>query len=64
MLQLSRAKQIIEQRLRLLQIGGVEPLGEPAIDGGEVVAGLGGSAIDGRRKLRHGCRSYDVYFFT
>ncbi len=27
--------QIIKQRLRLLQISGIEPLGEPAVDGGE-----------------------------
>ncbi len=30
-------RQIVEQRLRLLQIGGVEPVGEPAADGGEEV---------------------------
>ena len=28
--------QLVEQRLRLLQIGGIEPLGEPAVDGGPV----------------------------
>src|SRR5580692_12760461 len=27
------SSQLIEQRLRLLQIGGVETLGEPAVDG-------------------------------
>jgi hypothetical protein len=30
--------QLVEQRLGILQIGGVEPLGEPAIDGNEQFA--------------------------
>jgi len=40
-----RSRQLIQQRLRFLQIGGVEPLGEPAVDGGEEVAGLGGLTL-------------------
>ena len=32
--------QLVEQRLRLLQIGGVDPLGEPAVDGSEKVPGF------------------------
>ncbi len=38
--QLQRSRQLIEQRLRFLQVGGVEPLGEPAVDRGEQLAGL------------------------
>ena len=34
-LQPQRSRQIFEQRLRFLQITGAEPLGEPAVDGGE-----------------------------
>ncbi len=37
--------QFLQQRLRLLQIGGVKPLGEPAVDRGEEVAGFGGLAL-------------------
>ncbi len=36
--------QFFQQRLRLLQIGGIEPLGEPAVEGGKEVVGLGGLA--------------------
>jgi len=39
------SRQLFEQRLRLFQIGGVEPFGEPAVDGGEEVAGLGGLTL-------------------
>ncbi len=45
MLQPQRLRQLVEQRLRLLQIGGVEPLGEPAVDRCEEVAGIGGLAL-------------------
>ena len=31
--------QLLEQRLRILQVGGVEPLSEPTVDGLEQVAG-------------------------
>src|SRR5947199_688388 len=34
-----------QQRLRLLQIGRVEPLGEPAVDRGQEVAGFGAAAL-------------------
>ncbi len=37
--------QFVEQRLRLLQIGGIEPLCEPAVDGGEEVVGFGGLSL-------------------
>ncbi len=40
-----RSRQLIEQRLCLLQIGCVEPLGEPAVDGGEQVVGFSRSAL-------------------
>ena len=45
MLQLQRLTQLIEQRLCLLQIGSIESLGEPAVDRGEKVAGLGSPAV-------------------
>ncbi len=37
-----RSRQLFEQRPRILQIGGIETLGEPAVDWGEEVVGLGG----------------------
>src|SRR5262245_42305543 len=37
--------QLVEQRLRLLQIGGIEALGEPAVDRCEEVAGFGATAL-------------------
>ena len=37
--------KLVQQRICLLQIGGVEALGEPAVDGGKQVAGLGGLAL-------------------
>ena len=36
--------KFIEQRLGLLQIGGIEPPGEPPVDGSPRLAGLGGLA--------------------
>ncbi len=36
---------LAEQHPCVLQISGVEPLGEPAVDRGEQVAGLGGLAL-------------------
>ena len=45
MLQPQRLRQLVEQRLRLLQVGGIEPLGEPAVDGGEKVVAFGGLAL-------------------
>ncbi len=38
-------RQLVQQRLRLFQVGGVEPLGEPAVDGSEEVAGFDGLAL-------------------
>ncbi len=32
---ITSSPQLVQQRLRLFQIGRVEPLGEPAVDGGE-----------------------------
>ena len=37
----ARSRQLIEQPLRFFQIGGVEALGEPAVNRREQVAGLG-----------------------
>ena len=39
------SRQFAEQRLRLFQIGGIEALGEPIIDGGEEVASFGPPAL-------------------
>jgi hypothetical protein len=39
------SRQLVEQRLRFFQIGGVEALGEPAINRGEQIAGLGAPAL-------------------
>jgi hypothetical protein len=38
------SRQFVEQRLRLFQIGGVEPLGEPAVNRREEIAGFGAPA--------------------
>jgi hypothetical protein len=38
---ISSSRQLVEQRLRLSQIGGIEALGEPAMDGGQQIARLG-----------------------
>ncbi len=43
---------LVEQRLGVLQIGGIEPFGEPAVDGGEQVAGLGGLPCACHRRAR------------
>jgi hypothetical protein len=37
--------QLVKQRLRLFQIGRVEALGEPAVDRGEKVVGVGVTAL-------------------
>jgi hypothetical protein len=42
---ISSSRQLVEQRLRLFQIGGVEALGEPAINGCEQVARFGPPAL-------------------
>ncbi len=44
-LQFMRLRQLFQQRLRLLQIDGVKPLLEPAVDWGEEVVGLRGFAL-------------------
>ena len=41
--------KFIEQRLGLLQIGGIEPPGEPPVDGSPQLAGLGGLALGVRK---------------
>ena len=38
---ITSSRQFFEQCLSLFQIGGIEPLGKPAIDGGEEVASFG-----------------------
>ena len=40
-----RSPQLVQQRLRLLQIGHVEALAEPAVNRREEVAGLGSAAL-------------------
>ena len=42
---ITSSRQFFEQRLRLFQIGGVEPLGEPAEDRREQLAGFGVAAL-------------------
>src|ERR1700720_404885 len=42
---ISSSRQLIEERLRLLQVGGVEAFGKPAIDRGDEVAGFGAPAL-------------------
>src|SRR5580700_1913139 len=39
------SRQFGEQRLRLFQIGGIEALGEPAVDRGKEIAGFGAPAL-------------------
>jgi hypothetical protein len=39
------SRQLVEQRLRLFEVGGVEAFGEPAVDGCQKVAGLGETAL-------------------
>ena len=39
------SSQLVEQRLRLFQIGGVEAFGEPAVDRREEIAGFGAAAL-------------------
>ena len=36
-----RSRQLVEQRLCFRQVGGIEALGEPGVDGSEKVAGFG-----------------------
>ena len=42
---ITSSRQFFEQRLRLFQIGGVDPLGEPAVDRREQLAGFGVAAL-------------------
>ena len=51
-LQLPRSRQLVQQRLRLFQISGIEPLGEPAVDWGEEAAALSGSLKAMHSKFR------------
>jgi len=44
--------QFVQKRLRLLQIGRVEPLGEPAMDRRKELAGLGAAAWSRRSRAR------------
>ncbi len=66
-LQPRRSNQLVEQRLRFLQIGGVEPLGEPVVDRGDEVASFGGLALGGVRAgkaiavLRESVRKFDTF---
>jgi hypothetical protein len=49
------SRQCVEQRFCLFEIGCVETLGEPAVDGREEIAGFGVAARDGQwdRKAKH-----------
>src|SRR5215471_1742313 len=38
-------RQRVQQRLRLLEVGGVKPLGEPAVDGCQQLVGFGPLAL-------------------
>ncbi len=40
-----RSPQLVQQRLRLFQIGSVEALGEPAVDGCQQIARLAPPAL-------------------
>jgi hypothetical protein len=40
-----KSTHLVEQRLRVPEVGGIEAFGEPAVDGGEQVMGLGASAL-------------------
>src|SRR6202048_12590 len=42
---ISSSRQLVEQRLCLFQVGGVEAFGEPAVDRPEEVAGFGAPAL-------------------
>ena len=44
-MRISSSRQLIEQRLRLLQVGGVESFGKPATDWGDEVAGFGAPTL-------------------
>src|SRR5215472_7151563 len=39
------SRQFVEQCLCLFQVGRIEPLGEPAVDGSEEIAGFGSPAL-------------------
>ena len=45
------SRQLIEQRLCLLQVQRVEAFGEPAVDRGEEVAGFGAATLAISRKI-------------
>ncbi len=55
-LQPLRLRQLFKQRLGFLQIRGIEPLDEPAVDGGEEIAGLGGLAQSAFKRIDKGPR--------
>ncbi len=45
-------RQLVQQHLRLLQVGGVETLGEPVVDRGEEIAGCASLAsVPGRGRF-------------
>ncbi len=48
---------LVEQGLGLLQIGGIEPLGEPAVDRGEEFAGLGRLVLGVRMRAEQGSKA-------
>src|SRR6266478_1404454 len=42
---IASSRKLVEQRLRLFEIGRIEAFGEPAVDRGEKVAGFGVTAL-------------------
>jgi hypothetical protein len=44
---IASSRQFVEQRLRLFEIGGVEPLGQSVIDRREKIAGFATAALLG-----------------
>jgi hypothetical protein len=52
-----KSTQLVEQRLGVLEVGGVEALGEPTVDWGEQVVGLPPLALLGPQPREASCRS-------
>ena len=44
--------QLVQQRRRLFEIGGIEALGEPAVDRGEEITCFGAAALFTQRRAR------------
>jgi len=57
---IAKLRQLVQQRLSLFQIGGVEALSEPAVDRREEVAGFGTAALTGRGRCGDGSAKYPL----